>query len=400
LVFVFSANFQSLTTFGNSKWPIRNFAKFDFNVNAGHGGCAGLLLASDFYGGAGKCCNSRISFLRCGFDCNHFNHANLSDSKGEHFGPEQKYVVDEEGQFIADLHMGNNHVMLLTNDSKNGRLGNGILVEASEEKANLYINVNGKEGKKGGGGTTLVLCSGTAEGKPMSAMYMISTGGSENYMASKLMSGSDKWTYGVEESGSLYVNGPSDSRYAVYHNREELVIMEAGRKQSNVLMTQACNGEEPTGLADNVPSHGCFVVLCSNSSGVDDHTCAAFYFVTVEADSIASKVISQLHGEGYTMGDLWKFEKSGNKIVVTGPKGPCRYVMMSNEEYNGQQYIFQDLCLATGSPQPIRGQVEIDKEGVQGVVEVSGNKAYSFDWLVGLHSLKNLSLTWIHHYYQ
>lgn len=372
LIYVyFAANFQCLTAFGHSKWPIRNFAKFDFNVNAGHGGCAGLLLASDFYGGAGKCCNSRISFLRCGFDCNHFNHANLVGSKGEHFGPEQSYTVDEEGRFIGDLHMGNNHVMLLTNDSKNGRLGNGILVEASEARADLCVNVNGNKGNKGGGGTTLVLCSGTVESKPLSAMYMISTGGKEEYMASKLMSGSDNWTYGVGENGSLYVNGPSDSRYAVYHNREELVTMETGRKQSNVLMTQAWNGKEPTVMADSIPFHGCFVVLCSNSSGVDDHTCAAFYFITVEADGITSKVISELHGEGYATGDLWKFEKSGSKVVVTGPVGPCRYVMLSNEEYKNQQYIFQDLCLATGSPQPIRGQVEIDKEGMQGIVEVS-----------------------------
>lgn len=147
--------------------------------------------------------------------------------------------------------------------------------------------------------------------------------------------------------------------------------METGRKQSNVLMTQAWNGKEPTVMADSIPFHGCFVVLCSNSSGVDDHTCAAFYFITVEADGITSKVISELHGEGYATGDLWKFEKSGSKVVVTGPVGPCRYVMLSNEEYKNQQYIFQDLCLATGSPQPIRGQVEIDKEGMQGIVEVS-----------------------------
>ncbi|XP_061175870.1 uncharacterized protein LOC133184810 [Saccostrea echinata] len=375
------ANFKCLSTFGHSKWPIRNYAKFDFNVNAGHGGCAGLLLASDFYGGAGKCCNSRITFLRCGFDCNHFNCANLKDSKGEHFGPEQGYRVDEEGGFLGDLHMGNNHVMLLTNDSKNGRLGNGILVEASEDKTNLCVNVNGSlgSGNKNGGGTTLILCSGTVENKPVSAMYMISTGGKDNYMASCLMSGSDKWTYGVGENGSLHVNGPSDSRYAVYHNREELVMMETGIKQSNVLMTQAWNGQEPTVMVDNVPAHGCFVILCSNTSGADDHSCAGFYLVTVGADGIETKVISKLHGEGYTTGDLWKFEKSGNSIIVTGPKGPCRYTVLSNEEYKDQQYIFQDICLATGSPQPIRSQVEINKEGVQGIIEKASKVCIQVD---------------------
>lgn len=304
------------------------------------------------------------------FDCNHFSHANLKDSKGEHFGPEPTYLVDEEGGFLGNLQFGSSHVMLLTNDSKNGRLGNGFMVEASGNETDLSVNVNGSEGSKNGGGTTLILCSGTEESKPVTAIYMISTGGKENYMASNLMSGGDKWKFGVTARNTLCVSGPGDSRYAVYHNREELVLQKPGMKQSNVLMTQAWDGTETTVMADSVPSHGCFVVLCSNSSGADDHTCAAFYLVSVEADGIASKLVSKLHGEGYTTGDLWKFEKSGNTIVVTGPKGPCRYVVLSNDEYKDQQYIFQDVCLATGSPQPIRGQVEVTMQGVQGIVEV------------------------------
>lgn len=377
VVFFFpTANNKCLVTFGKSKWPIRNFAKFDFNVNAGNGGCAGLLLASNYYGGTGKDCNSRITFLRCGFDCNHFSCANLQDSKGGHFSPEQSYVVNEEGEFIGDLQMGNNHVMLLTNDSKNGRLGNGVLVEATGDKTDLFVNVNGGEGTKSGGGTSLILCSGTEGGKPVSAIYMISTGGKDGYIDSKLMAGSDKWKFGVSDGNSLTVNGPGDSRYAVYHNREELVKQDKGRKQSNVLMTQAWNGQEPTVMADSLPSHACFVILCSNSSGPDNHTCAAFYLVTVETDGIASKLVSKLHGEGYSTADLWKFEKSENSITVTGPKGPCRYVVLSNDAYKNQQYIFQDVCLATGLPQPIRGQVQISLQGVQGIVEVGEKKMY------------------------
>lgn len=62
--------------------------KLDFNVNFGYGGCVGLFLVLDFYGGVGKCCNSRIFFFRCGFDCNYFSYVNLKDSKGEYFGLE------------------------------------------------------------------------------------------------------------------------------------------------------------------------------------------------------------------------------------------------------------------------------------------------------------------------
>lgn len=145
-------------------------------------------------------------------------------------------------------------MMLLTNDSKNGRLGNGFMVEASGNETDLSVNVNGSEGSKNGGGTTLILCSGTEESKPVTAIYMISTGGKENYMASNLMSGGDKWKFGVTARNTLCVSGPGDSRYAVYHNREELVLQKPGMKQSNVLMTQAWDGTETTVMADSTCS--------------------------------------------------------------------------------------------------------------------------------------------------
>lgn len=86
-------------------------------------------------------------------------------------------------------------------------------------------------------------------------------------------------------------------------------------------------------MVDSVFLYGCFVVFCFNSFGVDDYICVVFYFVFVEVDGIVYKLVSKFYGEGYITGDLWKFEKFGNIIVVIGLKGFCCYVVLFNNEY-------------------------------------------------------------------
>lgn len=114
--------------------------------------------------------------------------------------------------------------MLLINDFKNGRFGNGFMGEVFGNEIDLCVNVNGLEGFKNGGGIILILCSGIEENKFVIVIYMISIGGKENYMVSSLMLGGDKWKFGVIVRNIVSVSGFGDSRYVVYYNREEFVL--------------------------------------------------------------------------------------------------------------------------------------------------------------------------------
>ena len=216
--------------------------------------------------------------------------------------------------FIGDLMFGNNNVMLLSNDSRNGRLGNGIFVSdtVGNGTTSLCVNVNSGDGS----GTCLVLCSGLLDGKPIGAAYMVRTGFKDNFIKEVHICGENKWQFSVGEGGILHAKGPSKSSYSVYHNREEIVIKEEGTKKSDVLMTQASNGEDQVTIVEKIPEHGMFFVLCSNSKGTEDRTAAALYAVMVdEGGKISAKHVSGNHGSDYRSSDLWKISAEGAMLL-------------------------------------------------------------------------------------
>ncbi|KAK3101549.1 hypothetical protein FSP39_004391 [Pinctada imbricata] len=178
---------------------------------------------------------------------------------------------------------GTNHAMMLSNDSKNGMLTNGIFVQGQEESGSTMLPVvaNGNDGA----GMVLIFCSGMVDGKPLGAAYMVRFG---------------------------------------------------------------FKGE-----------------FCT-----EDRTAAALYAIFIEADGkISSELVVGNHGEDYKSADLWKIEATNKKITVTGPKGPCRYAVLSNIVQEEDRGFRQDICLATGEPSPARGAVKINLDGVEGIVQ-------------------------------
>ena len=355
-----------------SKWPIRNFAKLDFNVNTQYGGCAALYFNSCSYGGKGEETTAEIIFVKCGFDCNHVSVKSVAKCHSGHFGCSNGLLTDEDGQLIGDNLFGNNHLMLMTNNYNATTLDNGFHTEAVYPgPVALPVNVNGPENQKGAGGVTLVLCTGTEGGIVSNALVMIRSGFKDNKYQAKMISGEDKFKFSVDEVGTLSVTGPGKCSYSTFYNRES----PSSSSKPLVTVTQAVDGKESEMLFENVRDNASLIVLCSNSYGTEDKTVASMYFVSLgDGKILEAKEMAGL-GNGpndeSSGSDLWKFEIVAGQLLVSGPSGPCKYAVLSTYKAGGavQGIQNQDCCLATGESTKLKGNVKISLTGVEGFVD-------------------------------
>lgn len=352
-----------------SKWPIRCFAKLDFNVNAHHGGCAALYVNSCAYGGKGEETTAEIFLVNFGFDCNHLSCISISKCHMGHFGPANKLRCDEEGLLIGDCLFGTNHCMLMTNDYKSTSLSHGVYAEGDSGSVELPVNVNGAEPDKGhGGGVTLVLCTGVDGETICNAVYMVRSGFKDNKFQQKLISGEDKFKFDVDEQGVLNVTGPGKCSYSVFYNRK----LFPSTSKALVTLTQATDGKDSELLLENVKGHASLIVLCSNSNGTENSTVSSVYFVSIGKGQIleAKEMVGQ-HGPSYKQSDLWQFEIVAGQLLITGPGGPCKYAVLSNYKQGKdvRRILGQDGCLATGEASKLHGQVKVDLAGVDGIVD-------------------------------
>ena len=299
----------------------------------------------------------------------------LNQSHGGHFGAENSFVTDESGSLIPECMFGTNHIAVLSNDARYGNLGHGVMVESlSEEGATrLPVNVNGSWNGEHGAGSTLVLCSGweseIGEARFVSAVYVIRSGSEENKLQTSLLSGDDSWTFAARDDGMLTVTGSGRYRYAVYHNRDNL-IKDVGVK-SRSFSTQAVTGSAEIELVEiSGDKHCAMLVLCSHSSGVEDATIASLYLVSFSVGNVKSVLINHIKGSDYKTdaADLWSFEVTNQRLRIRGPDGPCRLAFLSNLHTNDVSNFDQRGCLATGEDEPIRGAVEIDNSELRGWV--------------------------------
>ncbi|CAH1253937.1 TEP1 [Branchiostoma lanceolatum] len=375
------ADITCLRSKNNAKWPIRCFCSLDFNVNAGYGGCASLLLLSCSYN-KGDNSTTEIFLLRSGFDCNHVEATSLVKSHGGHFGAENRIKTDEDGRLLVDCLFGLNFACLLSNDSRWGHGGVGVVMDGPEEEgetAKLRLNVNGGSG----GGTSILMCSGMVPGvdtaKAVSCMYVISSGAGENAFRTKKLfnHGEDLWKFSVDGQGVLQAAGPMSSRYALFHNRDTFVPTPGGQDRgAKVRHTQAYRGDSQTVLLPECRECGMAVVLCSSSSGPETATTASLYVLTIVTQgdqSVEATFAAGSSGKGAPeSADQWKFAIANGTLVVEGPPLPCRYAILSNfpeekpDDPKGRCH--QDSCLATRESSPVRGVVSVDGKGIRGWV--------------------------------
>lgn len=360
---------------GSGGWPIRCFAKPDFNINAHHGGCASLVLISTSYGGKGEETNVEAFLLSSGFDCNHKKQKSIFRAHEGHFSAENVLIEDEKGNLVCDCNFGTNHVRLLTNDCHFGNLRNGVYIEGSSDgnPTVLPLNVNGNWNKDAGNGSglTMVICSGAEGETTLSAVYMIKSGFKDNKFMSKLFAGEDKFQFSLQGE-NLAISGPTGSRYSLFHNRNNLTETPESH-HAYVSQTQSADGKLPTVLIEQVQGHAGMIVLCSNSNGVEDSTAASMYFIALSDGKITNaKELAGLYGRDYKQTDLWTFEVKQGKLEVKGPDGPCRYGLMSNIPATKTELlssIKQGSCIATGESTRTSGKVKISSEGVTGDVD-------------------------------
>jgi hypothetical protein len=198
------------------------------------------------------------------------------------------------------------------------------------------------------------------------AAYMLRSGYSDDVIQKVLIRGDDKWEFSAN-GNILQADGPNKSMFAVYHNREG--YMEgSGDGVARTWHTETINGEGPIEIAEALNLSGLFLVLCSHSAHIEDSTAAAMYIIKITDGNIEMTDPYILTGKTYeNTTDLWKFEVSGTSLTVVGPKGPCRYAILSNLKLTGQpKQRSLGHCLATGLDQPIRGAVTINEQSVIG----------------------------------
>ena len=353
----------------NSKWPIRCYAKLNFNVNSHHGGCAGLYFNSCAYGGKGEESTAEIFLVKFGFDCNHIACKSIVSNHQGHFGSATGLCTDEEGTLIADCLFGSNDCMLMTNDGNSTTLSHGVYAEGQGGTTVLPVNVNGTDADKGhGGGAALVLCTGEDGQAIHNALYLVRSGFKDNKFQNKIITGEEKFTFGVDDKGVLNVSGPGKCSYSIFYNRK----LPPNPSKALVALTQSVDGKKSEMLLENVKGHASLVVLCSNSNDTEDNTVSSVYFLsTGKGQILESKEIAGLHALSYTKSDLWHFELVAGQLLVTGPAGPCRYAVLSNykdgQDVHGIQN--QDGCLATGEKSKLSGEVKVDMAGVDGFVD-------------------------------
>ncbi|XP_052774907.1 uncharacterized protein LOC128213338 [Mya arenaria] len=355
--------------FNNSPWPYYNYVKLGYNINGGPGGSTGLAFISCSYGGEGQDTTAELILVKGGVDCNHFASKSLYKDHEGHFGPENHLCTTEDGTFVVQGLFGCNHVRMYTNDSTFCNLRDGVFVYGDEGPTPLPLNVNGARGGQNGGGLTMILCSNVQDGNTNNAIYLVRSGFKDNKFTSKLFQGDDKFKFSVNGDGTLLVQGAPKSKYGMFHNRSNLILP---TNHCYVAQTQFIDGKVPEILYSNIQDHATFVVLCSSSNGTEDVSVSAVYWLTVKNGELSSvKEISGLFHKSFTSSDLWSFEVNNERLSVTGPHGPNRYGLLSNEQATPidlSSSIHQSCCLATGESTKTKGKVKVTEYGVTGEV--------------------------------
>ncbi|WAR23121.1 Y7407-like protein [Mya arenaria] len=355
--------------FNNSPWPYYNYVKLGYNINGGPGGSTGLAFISCSYGGEGQDTTAELILVKGGVDCNHFASKSLYKDHEGHFGPENHLCTTEDGTFVVQGLFGCNHVRMYTNDSTFCNLRDGVFVYGDEGPTPLPLNVNGARGGQNGGGLTMILCSNVQDGNTNNAIYLVRSGFKDNKFTIKLFQGDDKFKFSVNGDGTLLVQGAPKSKYGMFHNRSNLILP---TNHCYVAQTQFIDGKVPEILYSNIQDHATFVVLCSSSNGTEDVSVSAVYWLTVKNGELSSvKEISGLFHKSFTSSDLWSFEVNNERLSVTGPHGPNRYGLLSNEQATPidlSSSIHQSCCLATGESTKTKGKVKVTEYGVTGEV--------------------------------
>ena len=343
----------------SSRWPYRNFTRLPFNVNGGAGGSASLVLTSCAYGGKGEETNTEMFLLRGGVDCNHFAATSVFRDHEGHFGPENKFITTEDGTLILNGLFGHNFTRVFSNVGKYSNLRDGRLVE-NATKLPLKVNC--------GGGLTIILCSGIHSDKMVNAVYMVRSGFKDNKFKSKLLAGDDVFEFYVEAEFA-HVKNIKESRYAVFHNRDNL---EGAENHCFVSQTQAYNGKDANVLCEKVADNASFLVLCSSSNGTEDVTGAALYWLAVhDGKIVTAKELSRNVHKLVTDGDTWSFEIVNGRLLVTGLDGPNRYGLLSNQPASTTQLMAslqQSSCLLSGEKTKVSGYVTVTEKGFSGNV--------------------------------
>ncbi|KAL4237053.1 hypothetical protein ACF0H5_005437 [Mactra antiquata] len=354
----------------SSSWPIFCLTKFPFNINAHYGGCTSIMLISCAFGGKGAETNAGATLIRSGFDCNHRQEKMFYNDKEGHFDVKLYYMEDEYGNYITKNLFGTNHIRLLTNDSRYGNLRSGIFAEIGEgsSEALLHVNVNGKWNGDHGAGLSMILCSSFDGNETMNAVYMIRSGFKDDHFRAKLVTGDDKFKFHLKDE-CLAVSGPSGSRFALFHNRDNLT---SPGQHCFVAQLQSVSGEKPMAIVENVSQHASVIVLCSNSNGSEGCTVSSIYQVAISNGKMKNFTeLAGLHGNSYEKSDLWTFFINNGNLEVVGPTGPCKYGVMTNmpaTKKELQESIKQSFCIATGETTKTVGNVTICDDDVTGEV--------------------------------
>ncbi|XP_071484949.1 uncharacterized protein [Diadema antillarum] len=359
------ADWACLEASSSCGFPIPALVHTEFNVNARHGGGTALLLLTR---GKSDGDSSEVTFLRCGFDGNHFSTKSLAQG-GEHSIYNWNEIFTNcDGYLQPKLIFGHAHATIITNIASYGHGGCGVLFDGPkagsyDSTADITPSPHISTTSDSDGSCVLVVCSAEPNkaGAVPSQTYLVHFKRDGNITKVPLYpDGIDMWEF-LSQDGALQMSGPSHSHYAMFHSKSmRFCESHISRPRGRVVHLQEFSGTTATTLLENADKYvgRTMLLLCSHSLTDEDSTTSALYQIALMKGQVGVAYIAGLTGM-MDSPDVWTVSLvNGQMLTVVGPSGPCRYAFFSNIPENvpvPEQRCFQQGCLATGSSQRIQG---------------------------------------------
>eukprot|EP00057_Strongylocentrotus_purpuratus_P006384 XP_011660858.1 PREDICTED: uncharacterized protein LOC576310 isoform X1 [Strongylocentrotus purpuratus] len=366
-----------------------------YNVNAGHGGAAAILLHTHQRQSTAQ---SQLSLVQSGYNSNSFKTKLIStsgvgipaakDNGGSAASISSDLQTNHDGDLIMKMRVGRHNVTMFSNQAiftHGGRFPQresspeGILVISLQELGFTSIADANEDTA-----SFLIGCSTSRsdENTPVACCYQVDIRRSGNDWKLDAVPGGkcgsnemkNNWKFEINQVGGVKIEGPPDSHFVFFCNRNYSGDANDGSPCGKVFFTQTYNGEHATTLVPKIRTHygRAMFLLCSRSNPETNLVTSVLYFVAPMVNKVGVYTIAKSTDEPSlatprATASLWLVSKKIGKLVVRlkpDLTGPCRYAFISNapEDLDGlDKRCLQSDCIATGADAPFRGHLSVDE---------------------------------------
>eukprot|EP00057_Strongylocentrotus_purpuratus_P006389 XP_011660863.1 PREDICTED: uncharacterized protein LOC105436718 [Strongylocentrotus purpuratus] len=273
-----------------------------YNMNAGHGGAAAILLHTHQRQSTTQ---SQLSLIQSAFNSNSFNTKLIStsvvgipaikDNVPYSASISRDLQTNRDGDLIMKMRDGRHNVTLFSNQAiftRGGRfpqresspegtlvislqeLGFASIADAVEDTASFLIGCS---------------TSRSDENTPVACCYQVDIWKSgDDWKLDAVPGGkcgfsemTNKWKFDMNQDGGVKIEGPPESHFVFFCNRNYSGDVNEGSPCGKVFFAQTHNGELSTTLVPKIRTHygRAMFLLCSRSNPDTNLVTSALYFV-------------------------------------------------------------------------------------------------------------------------